>query len=81
MQIPFIDYRKLDEFYTIQQLADLLHLKKSVLKEKCEQYGIKPRRNEVGEYGFVRYDVRRLHNELYHECRTNGKNPLAGTGG
>lgn len=49
------------------------HHKKSELKEKCEQYGMKPRRNEIGNYGFVRYDVRKLHNQLYHECRGNGK--------
>lgn len=73
MKVPFIDYGKLDEFYTVQQLAALLDLKKSELKEKCEQYGVKPRRNEIGDYGFVRYDVRKLHNKLYHESRSNGK--------
>ena len=71
--IPFIDYSKLDEFYTIQQLTKLLGISKQELKAKCEQYGIKPRRNEIGDYGFVRYDVRKLHNKLYHECRNNGK--------
>ena len=72
-QVPYIDYGKLDEFYTVQQLANLFGMKKSELKEKCEQYGIKPRRNEIGDYGFVRYDVRKLHNKLYHECRGNSK--------
>lgn len=71
--IPFIDYNKLDEFYTIPQLAKLLGISKQELKARCEQYGIKPRQNEIGDYGFVRYDVRKLHNKLYHECRGNGK--------
>lgn len=72
-QIPYINYKELDEFYTVQQLANLLGISKQELKEKCEQYGIKPRRNEIGDYGFVRYDVRRLHNALYHESRGGRK--------
>ena len=38
-------------------------------RKKCEQYGIQPRRNEIGDYGFVKYDVRKLHNLLYYENR------------
>ena len=72
-QIPYISYKDLDEFYKIQQLADLFGITKQELKKKCEQYGIKPRQNEIGDYGFVRYDVRKLHNKLYHECRNNEK--------
>ena len=71
--IPYIDYKKVADFYTIPQLADLFHMSKQELKKKCEQYGIEPRQNEIGDYGFVRYDVRKLHNKLYHESRNNGK--------
>ena len=71
--IPFINYRELDEFYTILQLCSLLDLSKQELKEKCEQYGVKPRRNEIGDYGLVKYDVRKLHNILYYEGRDNEK--------
>ena len=39
---------------------------KPLLKKKCEQYGIDPRQNEIREYGFVKYDVRKLHNAIYH---------------
>ena len=42
---------------------------KTTLRKKCEQYGIQPRRNEIGDYGFVKYDVRKLHNLLYYENR------------
>lgn len=72
-QIPYINYKELDEFYTIPQLAKLLGLSKQELKEKCEQYDIRPRRNEIGDHGFVRFDVRKLHNALYHESRGNRK--------
>ena len=64
-QIPYINYKELDEFYTVGQLAGLLGITK--------QYGIKPRRNEIGDYGFVRFDVRKLHNALYHESRGGKK--------
>lgn len=32
-------------------------------------YDIQLRRNEIGEWGLVKYDVRKLHNLLYHEGR------------
>lgn len=72
-QIPYISYKDLDEFYTVQQLAALLGITKQELKNACEQYDIKPRRNEIGDYGFVRFDVRKLHNTLYHESRGGKK--------
>ncbi len=72
-QIPYINYKDLDEFYTISQLANLFGISKQELKGKCEQYDIKPRRNEIGDYGFVRFDVRKLHNALYHESRGGKK--------
>ena len=67
--IPYINYKELDEFYTINALCSLLELDKAALRKKCEQYGIQPRRNEIGDYGFVKYDVRKLHNLLYYESR------------
>lgn len=71
--ISYINYKELADFYTIAQVAELFGISKPDLKKKCERYGIKPRQNEIGDYGFVRYDVRKLHNKLYHECRDNGK--------
>ena len=71
--IPYINYKELADFYTISQVAELFGISKPDLKKKCEQYGVKPRQNEIGDYGFVRYDVRKLHNKLYHECRDSGK--------
>lgn len=71
--IPYINYKELAEFYTVQQLASLFGITKQELKTACEQYDIKPRRNEIGDYGFVRFDVRKLHNALYHESRGGKK--------
>ena len=69
--IPYIDYKNLKEFYTINEACRLLDMEKSELKQKCRQYEIEPRRNEIGEYGFVKYDIRKLLNLIYHEG--NGK--------
>ena len=71
--VPYINYKELDEFYTIPQIAKLFDLSKQDLKQKCKQYGIEPRRNEIGDFGFVKYDVRKLHNAIYYEDRENGK--------
>ena len=35
---------------------------------------IRPQRNEVGEWGLTRYDLRKLHHTLYHEDRKNSSN-------
>ena len=69
LDVPYINYKELDEFYTINETCELLHLDKTTLRKKCEQYGIQPRRNEIGEYGIVKYDVRKPHNNLYSEKR------------
>ena len=54
MSVPYICYAELKEFYTIKEVCGLFHMEK-------------PRRNEIGEWGLVKYDVRKLHNFLYHE--------------
>lgn len=35
-EIPYIDYNKLDEFYTIPALCDLFQMDKQALRAKCE---------------------------------------------
>lgn len=71
--MKFIDYNSLKEFYTIPEVCELFEMAKSVLKEKCSQYGVSPTRNEIGEAGFVKYDIRRLHNKIYFEERNHQK--------
>ena len=71
--VPYIKYSELDEFYTIKEVCKLFQMEKSNLKQKCKEYGIEPRRNEIGDYGFVKYDVRKLHNLLYYEGKDHTK--------
>ena len=71
--VPYIKYSELDEFYTIKEVCKLFQMEKSNLKQKWKEYGIEPRRNEIGDYGFVKYDVRKLHNLLYYEGKEHAK--------
>ena len=71
--VPYIRYSELDEFYTIKEVCKLFQMEKSTLKQKCKEYGIEPRRNEIGDYGFVKYDGRKLHNFLYYEGKEHAK--------
>lgn len=71
--VLYINYNELNEFYTIKEVCKLFQMDKSALKQKCKEYDIAPRRNEIGDYGFVKYDVRKLHNLLYYEEKEHGK--------
>ena len=79
MNMKYVDYKKLKEFYTIPELCELFEMSKSELRSKCEQYGVTPTRNEIGEAGFPKYDVRKLHTNLYYEESEHNKEcyPLA----
>ena len=68
-KIPYIDYKANPEFCTINEVCRLFEVSKRELQELCETYDVQPRRNEIGEYGFVSYDVRKLHNLAYHSSR------------
>lgn len=73
--VPYIHYNDLEEFYTLKSVCSLLKMDKDTLKQSCKRYDINPQRNEVGDRGLSRYDLRRLHNFLYKEGRpgSNGK--------
>ena len=71
--MKFIDYKSLKAFYSVQETCELLELPKQELRAKCEQHGILPTRNEIGEAGFTTYEIRRLHNKLYYEERNHQK--------
>ncbi len=68
-KIPYIDYKAIPEFCTIEEVCRLFEIDKRELRELCETFDVQPRRNEIGEYGFVKYDVRKLHNLAYHSSR------------
>lgn len=65
--VPYINYNELDEFYPLKSVCNLLKMDKETLKQSCKRYGISPQKNEVGDWGLTRFDVRKLHNFLYYE--------------
>ena len=69
--MKYIDYKTMKEFYTISEACELLEMNKLELKLECEERGIWPIRNEIGEAGFSKYDMRKLHNILYYAEREN----------
>lgn len=71
--IKYVDYLNLKDFYTISECTELFEMNKDQLKAKCEQYSVLPVRNESGQFGFVKYDFRTLHNKLYYEDRKEQK--------
>ena len=73
--VPYVNYNELDEFYTLKGVCNLLKMDKEALRKSCKKYDINPQRNEIGDWGLSRYDLRRLHNFLYKEGRpdANGK--------
>ena len=73
--IPYICYSDLEEFYTLKGVGNLLKMDKETLKQNYRRYDITPQRNEIGDWGLSRYDLRRLHNFLYKEGKgsANGK--------
>ena len=73
MAIPYINYKNMKEFYTIKEVCELFQMRKDELRQQCETYQVEPRRNEIGEYGFVKYDVCKLHNLIYHADKTDAK--------
>ena len=54
MSVPYINYKQLEEFYTIKGTCELFEMSKSELKAACEKYNVQPRQNEIGAYGFVK---------------------------
>ena len=77
MMVPYIDYKEMKEFYTIQEVCELFGMPKEMLRKQCELYQVTPRRNEIGEYGFVTYDVRKLHNAIYKANKEGEDDPWA----
>lgn len=67
MSVPYIDYNNLKEFYTGKEVCSLFRISKERLRAKCAKYNTQPCRNEMGEWGLVKCDVRKLYNFLCHE--------------
>ena len=68
-KVPYINYKKLNGFYTAQSVAKLLRLTMRELAEKGRQYGVRLYRDDAGRYLLDGPAVKKLHYMLYHESR------------
>lgn len=68
--MQYIDYKKLKEYYTIDEVCQLFDMSKADLKAACKAYNIEPEKRADSIGYFNRFQVRRLHNELYKAERS-----------
>ena len=77
IKIPYVAYNEMEQdFYTMKETCDLMNIDKLLLKETCQELHIEPIQNEIGDYGFAKYHVRKLHNYLfkkYYDKNGTGK--------
>ena len=74
INIPYVDYNSMREFYTIKETCELLNVDKYFLKDSCGECEIEPIESEIGDYGFSKYCVRKVHNYLYRKFYDKDKN-------
>ena len=77
VKIPFVNYNEMNcDFYTMRETCELLNIDKGLLKETCMDLHVEPIQNEIGDYGFSKYHVRKIHNFLfkkYYDKNSTGK--------
>lgn len=72
-KIVYVKYLDLDkDFYTIKEIYSMLDLDKSFLHSACEESGIRPQQNEVGDWGFTLYNFRAPHHWMYDTYNEKG---------
>lgn len=67
--VPYLDYPNMKEFYTIAEVGRLFKMEKKDLKLYSERFEIFPVRDQFGNYGFPKKELRKLHNKIYREQR------------
>ena len=67
--VPYLDYPNMKEFYTIAEVCRLFKMEKKDLKHYSERFEIFPVKDQFGNYGFPKKELRKLHNKIYKEQR------------
>lgn len=68
-KIPYINYKELTGFYTVQSVTRMLRLTMRELAQKGQQYNIQLYRDDAGRYLLDSGAIKKLHYRLYHESR------------
>ena len=67
--MKYIPYHDMKEFYTIPELCRLFEMDKPELRQYADKYAVGPVEDQFGNWGFLKSDVRKLHNAIYKEQR------------
>ena len=65
--MKYFDYKTMKDFYTIAEVCRLFEMEKSELQRCANKYAVKPVEDQYGNWGFLKREVRKLHNILYKE--------------
>ena len=68
--MKYIDYKNMKCFYTIEEICRLFEIDKAELKQYSEKYQVHPQEDQYGNWGFGKHMVRKLHNFIYKEQRS-----------
>ena len=68
-KVPYINYKELTGYYTVQSIAKLLQLTVPELARKGQQHNIPLYRDDAGRCLLDSAGVKKLHYKLYHESR------------
>ena len=69
--MKYLDYRGMEEFYTIDEVCRLFEISKQELKHYADKYSIQPQEDQYGNWGFRKVLVRKLHNYIYKEQKNS----------
>ena len=65
--MKYIEYKSMKEFYTIAEVCRLFEMEKGELQRCAKKYEANPVEDQFGNWGFLKRDVRKMHNILYKE--------------
>ena len=74
--MKYIDYKNMKDFYTIDEVCRLFEMAMPELQRYSGKYNIAPQEDQYGNWGFRKVLVRKLHNFIYKEQRSQ-TNPSA----
>lgn len=76
--MKYIDYKNMKDFYTVDEVCRLFEMDMADLQKYSEKYQVAPQEDQYGNWGFRKVLVRKLHNYIYKEQRSqsgSGKSP------
>lgn len=70
--MKYIDYKSMKDFYTLDEICRLFEMEKCSLKFYVEKYNFSPQEDLLGNWGFPKGELRKLHHLIYEEQKSSG---------